>query len=916
VNASPRLRYARDTRFLPDPNKENTTEQSVCFYPHKSKQKLLHKKYSETITYHPSTQQPNLKAHHHYSLLTTHTSFPKLTMAPHNMERQAALKRKREELEEESRERLAKATEEVLADRAKRRRLREDKMRRENEATREVEATRKVEVTREDRATRKNKAKPEPENKRSNPRRTKRKRTTNNDESQTPRLAANEDSSKTPPVVVHQNASPPEPEEHHESDVKTSDTQGASEEELVEARDRILCQLVHSSALHNRPTQRANGMDGRWIQRKDAMVNGEDGIKQLDAEIARLEVKGYDALHLRQARKAKRAAVQGAGNILRYTGAEMRDLKNTQARCNSRLYGFADVPRDSPHLAFLSNEWWDMFAKCQAANTTSKGLELELHGLEQDDRARSENVDQYSKRASGEAFAPTEIAVEDSPEAVEALLRSLSSNSYRKEELSKSLQHARDAQAELEADLIGMADILLVQCGMLHAEPVSEQAAQGAQTTEENAAEDNDGSLNSETEGRRTSGSSKHARSDDRQSEDHNEDMPSAPKRQRRMDPEEREEHARQEARKEGNRCQIHQSERIITVASRDVMLARVAEARERLAFCRAEFHDIDEKRREIPGIKSLSRDEQGRTRVRYLAQKGRELTKAEDELRSALHEAQNAGVIVNEDCQTSNFCGCDDQTYDFGDDVPLTRLQASDVQQWRVQITGGEEKSPPTPPDWTLELKMDWDLLIGTGFGEEVSEGEDPEFDIPEDQKQHHITCQRELQQKMRQELQDHERQQNSPMISEGLDSDPTEHDLYFDLVEDNHHFDVTWDGVGHGPVKKIPPPTPAECDLHAMNRDPSISPGIEQPWCWGNVSRPLFRWTGPQNAAPGEEVQKSPENGAGGNEGEREANGSNKDQHYRNSGSGQALLFDPSAPLVDYAIEGYDGENMDGIE
>ena len=65
-------------------------------------------------------------------------------MAPHNMERQAALKRKREELEEESRERLAKATEEVLADRAKRRRLREDKMRRENEATREVEATRKV----------------------------------------------------------------------------------------------------------------------------------------------------------------------------------------------------------------------------------------------------------------------------------------------------------------------------------------------------------------------------------------------------------------------------------------------------------------------------------------------------------------------------------------------------------------------------------------------------------------------------------------------------------------------------------------------------------------------------------------------------------------------------------------------------
>jgi hypothetical protein len=31
---------------------------------------------------------------------------------------------------------------------------------------------------------------------------------------------------------------------------------------------------------------------------------------------------------------------------------------------------------------------------------------------------------------------------------------------------------------------------------------------------------------------------------------------------------------------------------------------------------------------------------------------------------------------------------------------------------------------------------------------------------------------------------------------------------------------------------------------------------------------------------------------------------------------GSGQELLYDPCAPLIDYAIDGYDGENMDGIE
>jgi hypothetical protein len=39
-------------------------------------------------------------------------------------------------------------------------------------------------------------------------------------------------------------------------------------------------------------------------------------------------------------------------------------------------------------------------------------------------------------------------------------------------------------------------------------------------------------------------------------------------------------------------------------------------------------------------------------------------------------------------------------------------------------------------------------------------------------------------------------------------------------------------------------------------------------------------------------------------------------EDHFNGNGGRGQALLYDPSAPLIDYAIEGYDGENMDGIE
>jgi len=815
-------------------------------------------------------------------------------MQPHNSERQAALKRKREEAEEESRAKFARVNEEALANKVERQRVQEDK------------------------ATRKGKAKPPPRNLRSNPRRTNRK-TAKNNKSQLPGPVASEDPSKALPVVIHQTASPQQLGEHHDSDVKSGGTKGASEEEHPKARDQCMQQMLRSNTIFNRATRRANGRDGSWRQRQDTSMNGENGIRQLDAEIAHHESRGYDVLHLRQARKQQQAALQAAERFLGYTGPEMRDLNKFQAKRNNRIYNFADVPRDSPHLAFLSSEWWDLFEKCQAANITSKDLELELHELEQEDEARSEQVDQYSRHSPGkEAFAPTEIAIEDSPEALEALVGSLCPNAYRKEELSKSLQRARNAQAELETELYRITDILLVRCGMLHAEPGSEQASQSAQTPERNSAVGNDDSPDNDTEGSRSSKSSTHASRDNHEMETHDEDQPlpmsRAPGRQVRMTREEREEHARQEARKEGNRCQIHQTQQFITVASREAMLTRVAEAREKLAFCRAEFFAVEENRREVPGITSLSRDEKGKARVRYLAQKSRELTEAEDERRSALREAQNAGVIINEECQTSNFCGCDDQTYCFGySGAPLTRLQTADVQQWLDRTKGGEEESAATPPAWKFEANMDRDRLKEPGFGEQVGEGEDREFDIPENEKQQRITCQRELQQKMRQELQDNELQQNSPM--EGLEPEPAEHGFYFDLVEDNHHFNATWDGVRHAPARKIPPPTPAEGDLHPMNRDPNISPDIEQPWCWGNINRPLFRFEGPHAPAPGEEAQKSPENGPGGIEGEPEVNGSNNNQQHSNSGSNQPLPHGPSAPLIDYAIDGYDGENMDGI-
>jgi len=212
----------------------------------------------------------------------------------------------------------------------------------------------------------------------------------------------------------------------------------------------------------------------------------------------------------------------------------------------------------------------------------------------------------------------------------------------------------------------------------------------------------------------------------------------------------------------------------------------------------------------------------------------------------------------------------------------------------------------------------MDRDLLIEHEYGEEPSgDGLYHAYDIALDRKEWCIASLKDLQQNLRRGLEDREHRRNAPLVPGGLNSEPAEYDLYFDLVEDNHRFDVTWDGgAGHGSARKIPPPTPAEGDLHPMNRDPTISHDIDQPSCWGNINKPLFRWVDPQTSTPGEEAQKSPENGAGGNEDEPEANGPNNDQQCPNNSSIHALLNDPSPPLIDYAIEGYDGENMDGIE
>jgi len=220
-----------------------------------------------------------------------------------------------------------------------------------------------------------------------------------------------------------------------------------------------------------------------------------------------------------------------------------------------------------------------------------------------------------------------------------------------------------------------------------------------------------------------------------------------------------------------------------------------------------------------------------------------------------------------------------------------------------------------PAEPDWRKETKMDWDLLLELGFGEEPSgEGLYHAYDVPLDRKEKCISSLKSLQQGLRRELQYREYRRNSPAVPEdGLDPNPAERDVYFDLFEDNHPLDPTTDSVRHENAKKIPPPPPAEGDLQPVNKEAGMSSEISQLWCWGSINGPLIS---EKDLAPSGEAQKLAEDDASESQMGPDSEEPNRNQDPSSSESGQALLYDPSAPLIDYAIDGYDGENMDGIE
>ena len=863
-------------------------------------------------------------------------------MQTHNSERQAALKRKRNDAEEEHR---AKAvTENAKSDARALKRPRIQRKRPRSDDGEETRASKKprvqadeVEITQVRLKKEPKRAKPDtaPQStvrgQKKRPRseekeiRVPKRRRVQTGEAEAPLASLGKKSKRTiPRAAPRSQRQRSKPAEEATQPSHTSDTNAKAQ--LVD-RPRRFRNIVIQNAMHDRVLRKTRVAHEQWNRYAEELVEGENGLRQLDSKIDFQESKGKDTLYLRQIREKQRSELSHAERCLDHTEAQLRELEVEQAGFNRRIYDFADLSQEAASMECLSPEYWDAAKECHTAYTACQDLELEILELEQTQAPRYEYIRQCGEHVgnlmnnnAAEASPSPESAAEYDLAQLDGRLEALTEMSYPKSKLLKALRQAIREQSQSEARLNRIAHDLLVECKLLPAEVRSEEAAgdgsgstEGRRSTAENGTQEHRDVIEGEDD---------RAPIDDHEStageiEDQAEPTSRPASGEQEMSREDREERARREAREESNRCRIHLSEPYPSRHAIAAMTSRVADAREKFVFAEYDFQQV--RWRSTPDfIASLDRQDQGPAFIEHVQRTGRIMAEAEDERRSALHEAQIAGVIVNEECQSWNFCGCEDQTYTAGARPgPRTPLQISDMQQWLDRVTGGEEERLPTPPDWQLEARMDWDLLLEHGYGEEPSaDGLYHQYDIALDRKEKCIASLKDLQKNLRRELQERELRHNAPLVSEGLHREPAEHGGHFDLVEDNHRFDIPWDGVGHGPAQKIPPPIPAEGDLHPKNRDSSISLDINQPWCWGNISKPLFRFEDSQTPAPDEEAQKSPENGAGGTESERKTNRSNNDQHHSNSGSNQPLLYDPSAPLIDYAIDGYDGENMDGIE
>lgn len=119
----------------------------------------------------------------------------------------------------------------------------------------------------------------------------------------------------------------------------------------------------------------------------------------------------------------------------------------------------------------------NLFSVCEAARATVLSLEQNIQGLEESQEREYQRLDEYGKRAVQrfvDAENPTALAdmIEDNPKTLNDQLGELYDVSKDKIELTVDLEAARLRQFEAELALNDFAHKTLLECKLLHPEPL------------------------------------------------------------------------------------------------------------------------------------------------------------------------------------------------------------------------------------------------------------------------------------------------------------------------------------------------------------------------------------------------------------------------------------------------------------
>ena len=342
-------------------------------------------------------------------------------MKPHNLDRHAVLKRKREEAEEESRARLAKVQSEKDARAANRRRA---------EAEKPLTASKKPQKG-------PRRGKPGSRNK-----------------SRRDRVVPGPEGVAGPKVI-----GTPSLETRNEN---TGDKADVSTDDHGNGRSQKVLTPLFLTAKVEAEIRRLSSERNEWkLCAKDA-VSGPSGIEELGSVIDDGEIEGYDTTESRALRQSKREYIDRANAAIAQLDKEIASLRKMQTAYNSVLYDLANFSRDNDRLNFLPNEFWQSFEESRAVNALCQQLKLERRRAKQEERNRAMHAVEQAgpdvHHTSAETgISSSQAAVEDGQEAARERLQAHQQWTLQTEQLADLLQQARSRFLEVESTLISIA---------------------------------------------------------------------------------------------------------------------------------------------------------------------------------------------------------------------------------------------------------------------------------------------------------------------------------------------------------------------------------------------------------------------------------------------------------------------------